>query len=78
MNNLKIHPKGNLPEVLIELKRLNIDCCNYSFDGAVRVIYVSEIANEAYGAYKGSVELDYLFSNKPITLADLKNMEQYP
>ena len=72
--NMKIKVENNLDEILNTLKSKGIDLCNYSFDGKVRVIYVSGIANEAYGAYKSSRDMDYLFGADLTTLAELKEM----
>ena len=74
--NMKIKVENNLDEILNTLKSKGIDCCNYSFNGKVRVIYVSEIANEAYGAYKSSKDMDYLFGEDLTTLAELKDMKK--
>lgn len=71
---IKVTKDQPLDEIVVELERLGIDRCNYSFDGKVRVIYVSGIANEAYGAYKSSRDMDYLFGADLTTLAELKEM----
>ena len=72
--NMKIKVENNLDEIVESLKSKGIDCCSYSFDGKVRVIYVSGIANEAYGAYKSSRDMDFLFGCELTTLAELKEM----
>jgi hypothetical protein len=72
--NMKIKVENNLEDIVESLKSKGIGCCSYSFDGKVRVIYVSGIANEAYGAYKSSRDMDLLFGCELTTLAELKEM----